>query len=232
MSNSRYYISTGAQNCFYTLRYTFTEAGQMHVGDGRFEPTTITRDYHCRNLSIDREQAIEKARAITGKGLNAEFEVRPIERREDIDWSILQGGRYRGMGIHELAQTKEGVDYLCFLAGSCCDARRYSKTIELVRVLLAHELKEKQEAKDAEAAAQETARKAIAAKAQPLIEVLKSRQGEFAQSVAQDMASGHLPKGRGATITADIYAKAHGRRNSKAYNEAYEQAFEILKEVA
>lgn len=229
MDNGRYYIGTGAKECFYTLRYTFREQRARQTPMG-VDYSVIERDYHVCNLSTDRDTAIAKAQAKTGKGLEASFDLVPITRRQDIDWSILQGGKYIGKSIHEVRETDP--NYLLWLCGQNCDRKRYSKTIELLRVLMAQELAEKK-AQD-EAVAQEKARKAqeIADKAKPLIEILKNQRGEFAQSIAQDLEAGQLPRGRAIPITIDIYAKAFGRRNSKAYQEAHNQAQELLQEVA
>ena len=81
---TRYYISTGSKTNFYTLRYSFDEATSRSVGDGLPpEIGVVTRDYHVRNLSIDRAEAVAKAREITGKDLDADFDVLPIGERRD-----------------------------------------------------------------------------------------------------------------------------------------------------
>lgn len=226
----RHYISTGALNCFYTLRYTFTEYGRRHVGDGQFEEFTMVRDYHCRNLSTDREQAIAKAHEITGRPLTAAFEVSPITRRSDIDWSVLQGGKHEGRSIHELRETEEGREYLCFLAENCAGNKRYAQTVDLIKALLAHELGARAEERQQEADSIAAERTAVAARCKPIIEVLKHENGDFCASIAKDLENGFLPRGRAHSIVMDIYAKAHGRRNSKAYENAYDDADEMLSE--
>jgi hypothetical protein len=217
MNNGRYYIGTGAKECFYTLRYTFREP---------WGETVIERDYHVCNLSTDRETAIAKAHERTGKPLDAEFEVRPITRRQDIDWSILQGGKYIGKSIHEVRETDP--NYLLWLCGQNCDRKRYSQTIELLRVLMAHELKEKEDQERIELAELTRKRAQIAERCAPIIAVLEKQNGDFCSSIARDLGAGHKLSERPHRIVCDIFAKSYGRRNSKAYDEAYNRADEIL----
>jgi hypothetical protein len=76
--NARYYISTGAKSNYYTLRYAYDEAYGT-------EGETITRDYHVQNLSIDKDEAINKTVALLwadlGVELSIDFDVLPIGTR-------------------------------------------------------------------------------------------------------------------------------------------------------
>lgn len=231
MHNARHYIGTGAKNCFYTLRYAFEETGRRHVGEGNFEDFTIHRDYHIRNLAIDREEAIAKAREITGKGMSATFEVSPIDRRDSIDWSVLQGGKFEGKSIHEVREMEGGNDYLCYLVENCKGSKRYAKTVELLEALLASELTARANNREAKLQAEATEKAARAAKSEDVAVVMAAcsrGSGDFCDSIAKDLRNGFIPSGRGLSITLDIFAKAHGRRNSKAYDEAFTKAAQIL----
>ena len=218
---NRYYISTGALNNFYTLRYSFDEHGSRYVGDGLPpEITTITRDYHVRNLSTDRETALAKAREFTGLALSAEFDVVPIgERREfDGDWSIFRAGKYAGHSIHEVIEIDR--DYVLYMLEHNGHSDRYAKTLDLARALLADELRARAAAKTA-AARRAEIRKArrirlLASSAGILRRYYTS--GSFAHNIAATLEDGSLPIGRGYDITLDMIARADGsRRNSKAY---------------
>jgi hypothetical protein len=233
---NRYYISTGALNNFYTLRYTFEEATSRSVGDGLPpEIGSVTRDYHVRNLSIDRAEAIAKAKAITGHDLSAAFDVLPIgERRSfDGDWSIFRAGKYAGLSIHEVAEKDR--DYLIFMIENGYGGERYEKTLELAKALVAHELEARADSRSKAATRAEirTARaiKLLAASAGILREFYAPG---FAHSIAETLESGSLPIGRGYNITLDMIAKTYGRRNSKAYEAAMEEhgrKFDIVEKL-
>ena len=71
-----YYIGTGEKTMMYTLRYRWTETV---VGiDG---PMEFIRDAYIRNLSIDPEKAVEKARLFIGR---ATLKTDDIPSLEDI----------------------------------------------------------------------------------------------------------------------------------------------------
>jgi hypothetical protein len=54
-------------------------------------------------------------------------------------------------------------------------------------------------------------------------ESLRDGKGGFCDSVAETLADGRLPYGRGFDITVDILAKQQGRRGSKAYEAEAEK---------
>ena len=132
--NKRYYISTGAKDCFYTLRYTFTETRYERTEHGVVPAGEVQYDYHVRNLSTDREQAIAKAREL-GKGeLKADFDLNPIVRRDEVDWSVFQAGKFAGKSIHEVAELDR--PYLVWVCENLAGSRHYGKTVELVKAVL------------------------------------------------------------------------------------------------
>lgn len=233
---NRYYISTGAKENFYTLRYKFEEATARSAGDGLPpEIGSVTRDYHVRNLSINREEAIKKAHEFTGRDLSANFDVLPIGERRDFDgdWSIFRAGKYAGLSIHEVAEKDR--DYLIFMIENGYGGERYEKTLELAKALVAHELEARADSrsKAATRAAIRTARaiKLLAASAGILKEFYV---GGFAHGIAETLESGSLPIGRGYNITLDMIAKTYGRRNSKAYEAAMDEhgrKFDIVSKL-
>lgn len=225
---SRYYISTGAQNNFFTLRQTWQEP--VYVRDGyngnAVRSGYITRDFHVRNLSTDRETAIAKAKEFTDLDLSTDIEVVPIGTPREIDWSILQAGKHAGRSIHELAENAEGRQYLIWLAENCAGNGRYAKTVDLAKAFLVHELESRQaerdEAKQARATLVSKAREVL----RPIIEVL-SAGDDWCQGVAADI--GRRPiNNTFAFYVIDNFAKNYGRRNSKAYFAARDKARDLI----
>lgn len=224
--NARYYISTGSKSNYYTLRYSYEEAWGT-------EGETITRDYHVQNLSIDKDEAIAKARDL-GYDLGIDFDVLPIGTRREIDWSILQGGKYAGQSIHEVRDLD--ANYLVWLCENCATSAKYAKTVELAKALVASELAVRQDERDA----LEVEREARIAAFAPIADLFDREypvhaqtgyhqyeytgdaRNSFVDTIVSDLRSGNLISARAAEICIEKLAKLHGRRNSKAYNKAYE----------
>lgn len=80
--NDRYYVSTGPKNGYYTLRHSWSEATYANTEHGPVGTGVRDYDYHVRNLSTDRAEAIAKAKEITGKDLSAEFDLEDIRRQK------------------------------------------------------------------------------------------------------------------------------------------------------
>lgn len=217
-----YYISTGSQQNFFTLRQTWQERVytiDQYSGNGACTGA-ITRDFHVRNLSTDREQAIAKAKEITGADLSTDIEVIPIGTPRQIDWSILQAGKHSGRSIHELAENAEGRQYLIWLAENCAGNGRYAKSVDLARAVLAHELEARKAVRDAAATLAERrgarARRVLA----PIHEALVENGGSWSLEAARGLGKSRITE-RFADILADIFGRQFGRRNSKAYASAY-----------
>lgn len=163
MNNNHYYIASGAGDVYYTLRYAFYETTYRGVEE---------RDYHIKNLSLDREEAVAKAKAYAEKTQTPiiidEFTTTQKRRNpSDIDWSIFQAGKHVGQSIHEVAETDK--DYLVWLCSQEGLPAKYVKTAELAKALVQHEL---------EAVAAEKAQKAEKAaehlaKAKPVIDLFQ-----------------------------------------------------------
>jgi hypothetical protein len=222
--NAHYYISTGAKSNYYTLRHSFDEC----LG----EDGTITRDYHIRNLSIDKDEAIAKAREL-GCDLSADFDVLPIGSCRDIDWSIIQGGKYAGQSIHEVRDID--ANYLVWLCENCATSTKYAKIVELAKALVASELAARQGDRDA----LEAERESLIALFAPIADIydreypqhiqtghhqweyIGDGRNSFVDSVVSDLRQGQKITAHAAEIIIEKVAKLSGRRNSKAYNKAY-----------
>lgn len=229
--NERYYIGTGAKNCFYTLRYEFEETVYLKLPGGAVDTKVVPRDYHICNLSIDREQAIAKALELTGKDLSASFEVETIARRRagEVDWSVFHFGKYEGESIHEVRQ--KDPDYLIWV-GENYNSQCQSKTIEMIKALMEHELAERQQQRDQEQILREARQARVTELCQEIAERLADGQGGFRDSVARDFSRGEPPSStRARNIVVDILAKEKGRRNSQGYAKESEALWDLLDRI-
>lgn len=147
MDKAHYFIATGVGDVFYTLRYSFTERTYFRgCNGGAVCGGWVTREYHIQNLSLDRDEAIAKAKEIVTKRTgNADMlalcEVVAGNKRaenQDRDWSIFQGGKYAGKSIHEVAEIDR--KYLVWLSSEEHLPAKYQKTAELAKALVQHEL--------------------------------------------------------------------------------------------
>lgn len=66
-----------------------------------------------------------------------------------------------------------------------------------------------------------------------LINVLRDQSGDFCASMIQHLESDSILdlSDKCLRILADIYAKSHGRRNSKAYEKAYDEFWDIIEKA-
>lgn len=226
---SIYYISTGAKECFYTLRKRFDEVVHFHAGaEGQTDSRLVERDYHICNLSTDRATAIAAAKERTGLDLSAAFDLQRIERRDEVDWSILQGGKYVGTSVHDLVETDR--NYALWLAKEYPNeegSKTYGKTATLLRALLARELAEQEAAREAHLERVRAAGRELT----PLADRLADGRGSFRDDVAKDLRAGFLPHGRGRTIMLEILAKQKGRRGSREYDAEHEAITALLDAV-
>ena len=238
-----YYISTGDLNGFYTLRHTFTETCYSRTENGGVESFPVERDWYIRNLSTDREEAIEKASAWADENnipanrrlFRAEFDLAEIKRRsaEEIeasrereaerirttDWSILPFGKYAGKSLRDLVTTDP--EYVSFVATwNSGDGQHCAKVAaELIAPYLAAKNAEKSSRID----------KIIAAFGRNILERFADDQPhQFAGSVSREILKGNIPSDRAINILSDIAAKLTGRRNSKAYNARYQEIIDAL----
>lgn len=214
---SGYYISSGLKNNFYTLRHWFDEHYASHVGDGLPPEVGVRRrDYHIRNLSIDKEKALVEFEKFVGRKAVIEFDVDPIGFRrpaisaEDRDWSIFYAGKYEGKSIHEVAEIDK--PYLLFMIDSNMNNEKYSRTLEMAKALVARELAEIAAKKAKAERGKARVKKLLAGAILPLADM-----GGFGASLSESIEKGDLPYGRGVWIMIDMLAKSAGRRNSKAY---------------
>lgn len=227
MSDARYYISTGEKNCFYTLRYRFSEPTWIQGPHGATAGPAKERDYHICNLSIDRDEAIRKAKERTGKDLTADFDLSKIDRRKNVDWSIFQFGHHIGESIHEVKLTDP--DYLIWVAENMRSDGRNGETVELITSLMSHELGERKDARDEAAQKAEALRAHRISALSEVIRRMPDGNGGFRDSITDSLKRGEELRGRGITIACEILAKECGRRNSKAYLAEYERIASIFE---
>lgn len=238
-----YYISTGDLNGFYTLRHTFTETCYSRTENGGTESFPVERDWYIRNLSTDREEAIQKANqwaddhgiSVNRRRFRAEFDLAEIKRRsaEEIeaanereaerirttDWSILPFGKYAGKSLRDLVTADP--EYVSFVATWNSGDGQYCAKVaaELIAPYLS--------AKNAVKASRID--QIVAAFGRDVLERFADDQPhQFAGSVSREILKGHIPSDRAIDILLDITAKLTGRRNSKAYNARYQEIIDAL----
>jgi hypothetical protein len=226
-------ISTGDKAGFYTLRafgvrtrYTQTEFGTESESDD----TSV----YIRNLSTDKEQALEAAKAYLSKHYPfapfrgvITFDLDDIHRisREQTeanriaeaariastDFSIFQGGKYAGQSVNDvLAEDKAYCEW--FSGNFWSKESDNARTAAIINAILAPE-------RNAAAAATED--RVLALKQEigkpTLIEWFNGNAGGFCQSIVHGLGAGKFPTGRGLEIVLDILAKWAGRTGSKDY---------------
>lgn len=250
---STYYISTGSLEVFYTLRYTFEEV--VYFGG---ESSIVERDYFIQNLSLDRDEAIAKAKTLVAEraGSAGHLELddtfileRQRKAAEAIDWSIFRGGKYTGKSIHEVAEIDR--NYLVWLCSQgWTEGSQYRKTAELASALVRHEL----DAKAAEKAADAAAAAARVELLKPVVALFKNlhvtvsfvKNGPYftpcepfqraswgAGILADDLEAGKEPSARVAYSAIEDLLKIEGytrrgKKNLAAYDARHQELLDLI----
>jgi hypothetical protein len=228
MSTNYYYVSTGAQSGFYTLRHQFEDIVYLE-GERR----VVHRDWFVRNLATDRDRAVARAEELGYTVDRPEFDLNEIARREHdevVEASrCFRGGKYEGEDA--VATFAADPNYVVWFVRNRASNQRDQYTVE--HLLAVEAIREAVEAEIAaeEAAdrAKEVARAARAEHLAELADLLADGQRGFRDHVAGDMREGHAPYGRGIDIVCDIIAKQRGRRDSKGYNAEYDRVYAVIK---
>ena len=91
MKNNGYFISTGDKSGFYTLRRMDIEPTYEMNDNGDYACTGSThKETFLQNLSTNRNEAIAKAKALTGHDLEVGFELTDIERLKAEEYALLR----------------------------------------------------------------------------------------------------------------------------------------------
>lgn len=231
---SHFGISTGNKAGFYTLRafgtrtrYTRTDHGVQSESDDA--------SVYIRNLSTDKEQALEAAKAYLSKHYPTarfhgvvNFDLDDIQRisREQAearraaeaarvastDFSVFQGGKYAGRSVNDV--LTEDKSYCEWFADQCwAGGGDHLRTAEIIKAILAPEREARQNAQEAACAH---------FKAEIGADLFQlwydGRCGNFCFNIASQINAGNPPVGRGLAIVLEIIAKLVGRKGSKAYN--------------
>lgn len=245
MKNNGYFISTGYKNGFYTLkqrvfepRYAQGCSGQWVAAGGE------EKEVFYQNLSTDRDEALRKAKEITGYDLSISFDLDEIQRLEAeeyariraekqaefdaTDWSTFQFGKYAGRKVADVFAENPG--YVEWFAGQFINTHRNSledqgkaitrqHCIDLVAPVLAErKAKRSSEAQDL-----------VAALGAETVAAVASREEDgFAKSVCSQLLSGSSISDKALNILVEIFAKFEGRRNSKAYKAAHDAIWDRI----
>lgn len=216
MQNNGYYISSGALNGFYTLR--------QEQRDGN--------DWHVCTLARDIATAKAKAKGITGFDLGIDFDLDERRQPREVDWSIMQGGKFAGRPAAEVAD--ENPDYIIFLFEHMRNSRGYEKTLDLLvdHPKISSRLA-RLEAERAEAARVGEARKT---RVQQLIERIEEtgfeiRIDTFIHSLITQLKHNPLSERQQPYLTEILAKHTGGRRGSKAYLAAVESWEAVLMDL-
>lgn len=112
MENFRYYIVPGAETKMYTLRVRYDDKIYF---DG--ESTPVIRDEYIRNLSIDKDRAVLKARAFIGDATllsdtdNLE-DLEEIRRREAAEVAAAREAKEAEERAERESKINQLVDYI------------------------------------------------------------------------------------------------------------------------
>jgi len=234
-TNTRYYLSSGRTNGMFTLRVTYDEPTYRKTERGTVCSGSVERDYYVISLTRDPETAVAKARKyLTENNIQDPFneslpgDLRNLSRSDD--WTFFRGGKYEGKTVEYVAE--HDLDYAVWVVENM-GGKRYEKTIALLREIPAvqERLAEVTTARQAEVDERESRKAKAVELLAPLAQIMRDGKGGFRDSIAQTLANGDLPGGRGESITLDILAKQEGRRGSKAYDAEYDRVAEIFEMV-
>jgi hypothetical protein len=226
-------ISTGDKSGFYTLRAFGTKVRHSRDEDGNVSTDSDDASVYIKNLSTDKAQALEAAKAYLSEHYpGAKFngvvnfdldEIARISREESerraaaeaarvasTDFNVFQYGKHAGKTVEAVyAEDKSYLEW--FSNQSYRQDTDAARTQVFAKALLAPE----------QAAAQVSrASKIDALKAEIGVSYTAWYEGEagpFLRSIANDLKHGVLPRGRGLSIVLEILAKWAGRTGSKAF---------------
>jgi len=241
--NFRVYISSGARNVMYTLRYSYDEPKWARNSYGQHVLTHYERrDYHIATLCGDRERAVEKAEKIIAEkdwirdlkdvriDLDASFDTADRAKSREIDHSLFAFGKYYGESVRDVLE--KDFDY-CLWAAENIRGKRHEKLRAILKAV--PEVKAELDRQEAETREREAEReKAKESRASLFAEIadrLEDGKGGFRDSVAIDLREGGSISRKAEDIVCDILAKQMGRRNSKAYDEEFDRIEDVFEKV-
>lgn len=232
---SHFGISTGDKSGYYTLKAYGTRSRYVRDDHGNTSTECDDAQVYIRNLSTDKEKALEAAREYLAKHYpTAKFsgvvnfdldEIHRISREQAeaqraaeaarvaaTDFSKFQGGKYAGKYVVEVySEDKSYLEW--FACQSYREGTDSARTQVFAKALLAPE----QEAAEALKETKVQALKAVIG-SDTLAAWYRGEGGGFLQSISSSLNAGGFPQGRGLSIVLEILAKWAGRTGSKAYN--------------
>jgi hypothetical protein len=242
MKNNGFFISTGFKNGFYTLKQLVFETRYAQGCSGQWVAAGCDqKEVFYQNLSTDRDEALRKAKELTGYDLNINFDLDEIERLkaeeyariraekqaafEATDWSVFQFGKFEGRSVADVFSENPGyVEWFANAWVNESDAGKL-RTRQFCRDIVAPVVAARQSRESSEAQAIVDALGADAVR-----DIAAGGADGFAKSVCSQLLSGSAPSPRAVHILVEIFAKRAGRRNSRAYSAAFAAIVERLPE--
>ncbi len=252
MKNNGYFISTGDKNGFYTLKKRVFETRYAQSSSGGWAAVGgEEKEVFYQNLSTDRDEALRKAKEITGFDLSISFDLDEIQRLEaeeyariraekqaefdGTDWSTFQFGKHAGRKVADVFAENPG--YVEWFSEQFINTHRNSLEDQGKAITRQHCIDLVAPVKaEREAKAGLAAQAIVAALGEGNVKDGAEESEGFVSSVCSQLLRGSVPSSRAIWILAEIFAKYAGRRNSKAYKAAYETIeaalYEALDEAA
>ena len=236
---SHFAISTGDKSGYYTLRAYGARVRHFRDDEGNTSTEADDASVYIKNLSINKAQALEAARAYLSENYpTARFhgvvsfdldEIARISREESerraaaeaarvasTDFSVFQTGKYAGRSVQDVLAEDKGYCEWFSNNGFKSDTDS-GRTAAIINALLAP-------SREVAKAAAQTLASAILEEIDTttLENWYKGFAGGFLCSVSTALLQGHAPKGRALHILIECIAKNGNRKGSKAYNARYD----------
>lgn len=152
MNSSHYYISSGAQSKYHTLRYVHSEPRYIKDERGVHCVGEELKDEYVCMLSIKKDEAIAKAinylksHGVDESMLSKDVNVEIVKKSSahDINWSIFRKGKYIDKSILEIVNNDFSY-CVWFAMNNHCKNAEYLKTIQSVKDAIEIENKKREE---------------------------------------------------------------------------------------
>lgn len=245
MKNNGYFISTGEKNGFYTLKKRVFEPRYAQSSSGGWAAVGgEEKEVFFQNLSTDQDEALRKAKEITGFDLSIDFDLDDIQRLEAeeyariraekqaefdaTDWSVFQFGKYAGRKIADVFAENPG--YVEWFSGQFANTHRNSLEDQGRAIIIQHciDLVAPVQAERKSKQSSEAQDLVAALGAETVAEVASREEDGFAKSVCSQLLGGSTISDKALNILVEIFAKFEGRRNSKAYNAAQDAIWDRI----
>ena len=125
---TQYFISTGEHEVFYTLWKKVTI--KFPLPDNTILTRSVTR--YLQNLSHNADEAVAKAKEITGETLTPIHFKGDESKKYHFESGDLKFGKYCGQNVWDIIQTRDGFDYIAYIIKNKMWARSNDKLFNYI----------------------------------------------------------------------------------------------------